>query len=76
MRLEPTPAQSAGPFYPTELPLDDDQDLTRVRGALGLAQGRITDLSGRLFDRNGRPIHPARIRRDAAVGRSLFAACD
>ena len=55
-RLEPTPAQSAGPFYPTEPPLDDDQDLTRVRGALGLAQGRITDLSGRLLDRNGRPI--------------------
>lgn len=39
--MEPTPAQSAGPFYPTEPPLDDDQDLTRVRGALGLAQGRI-----------------------------------
>jgi len=27
-RLEPTPAQSTGPFYPTEPPLDDDQDLT------------------------------------------------
>ena len=32
-----------------------------MRGASGLAQGRITDLSGRLLDRNGRPIHPARI---------------
>ena len=40
-RLEPTPAQSADPFYPTESPLDDDQDLTPVRGALGLAHGRI-----------------------------------
>ena len=60
-RLEPTPAQSAGPFYPTEPPLDDDQDLTRVRGASGLAQGRITDLSGRLLDRNGRPISATRI---------------
>jgi protocatechuate 3,4-dioxygenase beta subunit len=60
-RLEPTPAQSAGPFYPTEPPLDDDQDLTRVRGASGLAQGRITDLSGRLLDRNGRPIPSTRI---------------
>jgi len=39
--LEPTPAQSADPFYPTESPLDDDQDLNPVRGALGLAQGRI-----------------------------------
>jgi protocatechuate 3,4-dioxygenase beta subunit len=60
-RLEPTPAQSAGPFYPTEPPLDDDQDLTRVRGASGIAQGRITDLSGRLLDRNGRPISTTRI---------------
>ncbi len=60
-RLEPTPAQSAGPFYPTEPPLDDDQDLTRVRGALGVAQGRITDLSGRLLDRDGRPISATRI---------------
>ena len=44
-RLEPTPAQTAGPFYPTEPPLDDDNDLTRVRGASGIAQGRSTDLN-------------------------------
>jgi protocatechuate 3,4-dioxygenase beta subunit len=60
-RLEPTPAQTAGPFYPTEPPLDDDDDLTRVRGARGIAQGRITDLSGRVLDRNGRPIPRARV---------------
>jgi len=59
--LDPTPAQSAGPFYPTEPPLDEDQDLTRVRGARGLAQGRITDLSGRVLDRNGQPIPHTRI---------------
>lgn len=61
MQLEPTPAQSAGPFYPTEPPLDDDPNFTRVRGALGVAQGRITDLSGRLLDRAGRPISATRI---------------
>lgn len=60
-RLEPTPAQTAGPFYPTEPPLDDDHDLTRVRGASGVAQGRITDLGGRLLDRDGRPIPSTRI---------------
>ncbi|MBL8250832.1 MAG: intradiol ring-cleavage dioxygenase [Candidatus Competibacter sp.] len=60
-RLEPTPAQTAGPFYPTEPPLDDDSDLTRVRGADGVARGQITDLTGRLLDRDGRPIPKTRI---------------
>lgn len=60
-RLEPTPAQTAGPFYPTEPPLDDDNDLTRVLGASGIAQGRSTDLNGRLLDRNGKPIERTRI---------------
>lgn len=60
-RLEPTPAQTAGPFYPTQPPLDDDSDLTRVRGENGVAQGQMTDLSGRVLDRDGRPIQKARV---------------
>ncbi len=39
-RLLATPAQSAGPFYPPELPLDDDNDLTRVAGRDGVAAGQ------------------------------------
>jgi len=60
-RLLPTPAQSAGPFYPLELPLDDDNDLTRVAGRDEVAAGRLTELSGRLLDLNGRPLADARI---------------
>ena len=60
-RLDPTPAQSAGPFYPAEPPPEDDHDLTRVRGGNGIARGRITDLSGRPLDRDGRPIPATRI---------------
>jgi len=60
-RLLATPAQSAGPFYPVELPLDDDNDLTRVAGRDGVASGRLTELSGRVLDLNGRPIRDARI---------------
>ena len=60
-RLLATPAQSAGPFYPVELPLDDDNDLTRVAGRDGVASGRLTDLTGRILDLNGRPIRDARI---------------
>jgi protocatechuate 3,4-dioxygenase beta subunit len=59
--LLPTPRQSAGPFYPVQLPLDDDNDLTQVAGRNGLAKGRITDLFGRIVDTNGRPLTGVRI---------------
>lgn len=56
-----TPRQTAGPFYPDDLPLDHDNDLTRVAGAPAGAKGQVTDLSGRLLDLNGRPIAATRI---------------
>lgn len=59
--LPATPSQTAGPFYPPELPLDDDNDLTRVAGRDGHAAGRITDLQGQLKDINGRPLAGMRI---------------
>lgn len=58
---EPTPRQTAGPFYPVELPLDDDNDLTRVAGEADPARGVVTDLGGRLLDLNGRPLRDLRI---------------
>jgi protocatechuate 3,4-dioxygenase beta subunit len=57
----PTPRQSAGPFYPEELPLDDDNDLTHVAGQQQTASGQITDLDGRILDQNGRPLGGVRI---------------
>ena len=59
--LTPTPPQSAGPFYPVDPPLDDDNDLTRVQGQAGVARGEITELSGHLRDVNGRPLRDTRI---------------
>jgi protocatechuate 3,4-dioxygenase beta subunit len=56
-----TPRQPAGPFYPTELPLDDDSDLTRIAGRDETAAGELCDLQGRLLDRNGRPLGGLRI---------------
>jgi protocatechuate 3,4-dioxygenase, beta subunit len=56
-----TPAQTAGPFYPSPLPAETDNDLTRVAGGTGVAAGEITHLSGNLFDLRGRPIKDAQI---------------
>jgi protocatechuate 3,4-dioxygenase beta subunit len=56
-----TPRQSAGPFYPNQPLLDDDNDLTRVPGRDGQASGIISDLGGRVLDQNGRPLVGARI---------------
>lgn len=60
-RLTLTPRQMAGPFYPDIMPLDDDNDLTRVAGRPGKARGQITDLSGKLLDINGKPLSNHRI---------------
>lgn len=56
-----TPRQSAGPFYPDQLPLDDDNDLVRVAGRSEPAKGQVSDLTGRLLDRNGQPVGNTRI---------------
>jgi len=55
-QLLATPYQGKGPFYPLELPLDQDNDLTRVAGRSGRAKGSIVDVSGRLLDETGRPL--------------------
>ncbi|MCW8905924.1 MAG: protocatechuate 3,4-dioxygenase [Sedimenticola sp.] len=56
-----TPRQTAGPFYPDTPPLDSDNELVRVAGESSTALGEVTDLSGRLLDRNGRPLQGVRI---------------
>jgi len=56
-----TPKQSAGPFYPDQMPLDDDNDLTQVKNMNRPAYGEFTDLSGKLLDLNGRHIPNALI---------------
>lgn len=59
--LQPTPRQPAGPFYPAELPIDDDADLTFVEGGTGRATGQITDLAGRVLDTSGEPLQGMRV---------------
>ncbi len=51
-----TPRQTAGPFYPVTKPLDQDNDLTAVRGKSGRASGTPLHVMGRVIDRAGRPV--------------------
>ena len=56
-----TPSQMLGPFYPDKIPLDHDNDLTRVGGHNGTAIGDISHLIGRVLNPLGPPIGDARI---------------
>lgn len=53
-----TPRQTAGPFYPTALPLDRDNDLVIVENGPPAA-GQVTHLRGRILDARGNPIRNA-----------------
>ncbi|MBX3413258.1 MAG: intradiol ring-cleavage dioxygenase [Pirellulales bacterium] len=57
--LTPTPKQMEGPFYPTQLPLDTDNDLIIVNDGITPAVGEITHLGGRILDKQGEPIRNA-----------------
>jgi len=59
--LPPTPAQTAGPFYPQWFPADTDNDLVHIAGRDGTAKGTLTLVSGRVVDQDGRPVAGARV---------------
>jgi protocatechuate 3,4-dioxygenase beta subunit len=59
--LSRTPAQTLGPFYPLEKPLDDDADLTMVKGRSSRAKGQVLHVMGRVLDSAGAPVKGARI---------------
>jgi protocatechuate 3,4-dioxygenase beta subunit len=52
--LAATPTQSRRPFYPTEFPVDTDNDLLKIGESAGLAQGRAVSIAGTNVDRAGR----------------------
>ena len=47
-KLRRTPTQMLGPFYPLEKPLDDDADLTLVKGRKERAKGQVVHVMGRV----------------------------
>jgi protocatechuate 3,4-dioxygenase, beta subunit len=58
-QLVRTPPQTEGPFYPSRLPLDTDNDLLVINDAITPAVGAITHLSGRILDSHGEPARNA-----------------
>ena len=56
-----TPSQLLGPFYPEKIPVENDNDLTRVAGQNRFALGDITHLIGRVLTPLGQPIAGAQI---------------
>lgn len=59
--IEKTPPMTEGPFYPrvAEMPLDDDNDLTQIKGKQGVASGALLDLTGRVVDGNSKAMPSA-----------------
>jgi protocatechuate 3,4-dioxygenase beta subunit len=60
-RLTVTANQTMGPFYPVSRPLDQDADLTIIRGRHGRARGQVIEVVGRVLDPDGRPLPRARL---------------
>ncbi len=54
-RLPLTPPMDLGPFYPVQRLLDDDADLTRLKGHKARAKGEVIEVSGRVLTPNGTP---------------------
>lgn len=59
--LVATPAQTAGPFYPTAFPDDVDADLVVLRGAAARAEGTVLHVMGQVLDLAGRAVAGARV---------------
>lgn len=70
--LQPTPRQTAGPFYPETPPADHDNDLVKVTGQDALALGMVLHLRGRLLDRRGTPIQNGRVEIWQCDGNGIY----
>lgn len=60
-KLAHTLNQTIGPFYPVDRPLDQNFDMTVVRGRRGRAKGQVINVVGRVLDPDGRPVPGARL---------------
>jgi protocatechuate 3,4-dioxygenase, beta subunit len=59
-KLQPTPDQVRGPFFPLKEPAQTS-DLTRLPGRSGHAQGQVINVMGRVLNLSGVPVRNANI---------------
>jgi protocatechuate 3,4-dioxygenase, beta subunit len=59
-RLQPTPSQTEGPFYPERLPADFDFDLLR-NGSATYREGQAAWVEGQVTDTRGTPVAGAEV---------------
>ncbi len=67
-----TPPLTEGPFYPTRLPLDTDNDLLVINDAITPAVGTVTHLGGRILDARGDPVRNAVVEIWQVDGRGAY----
>lgn len=61
-QLRPLTAESPmGPFFPLDVPVDSDADLTWIKGHATRAAGQVIEVRGRVLDQKGNPISGARL---------------
>jgi protocatechuate 3,4-dioxygenase, beta subunit len=77
-KLPNTPFQVMGPFYPVDVPADQDADMTILGSNKERAAGSIIYVTGRVLDTHGAPIANASldIWQANAVGRYAHPADD
>ncbi len=60
-KLNPTPPEIEGPFYPMLAQKDKDFDLTRIEVRQGVAKGKIIIIQGQVLDTDGNPVEDATV---------------
>jgi protocatechuate 3,4-dioxygenase beta subunit len=62
-----------GPFYPITRMLEEDADLTLLKGHAERAHGKVVHLMGRVLDTRGNPVRNAKIELWQANARGRYA---
>lgn len=59
--LAATPSETEGPFFPPDINIERDADLTRLAGRSERAAGQLIEVRGRVLAPDGQPIAGARV---------------
>ena len=71
---KPLTAESPmGPFFPLDVPSDNDADLTWLKGHSKRASGQVIEVRGRVLDLKGNPIAGARLDLWQANAKGRYA---